>query len=158
MAERTRDRRGDPGQGPRDQWRDGHGRVRRLPDLLGLAGAGLVTGVVAILLLDGGFTLLGSGTFGRVSGWLAGILPVWLFVEEFRAWRTGAPESRNAVLLAAVLAGLVAAAVGALAAGATGAVSDLPLVTGAVGATAGSAGYAMVWFLGVRRLAGGAGA
>jgi hypothetical protein len=125
--------------------RDAHGRVIRSVDLLGLTLAGLAVGIAALLLFDGGFALLGAGDFGRANGWLALILPAWLFVEEFRAW-SGGP----ARVVVAAVAAAVALALGLLAAGLA---ADLPaLVTGGLGATVAALGYALIWFHGVRWL------
>ncbi|HEY8532614.1 MAG TPA: hypothetical protein VIL44_01900 [Micromonospora sp.] len=126
--------------------RDAHGRMIALPDLLGVAVAGWVIGVLALVLFDGGLALLGAGEFGRANGWLAVILPVWLFIDEFRAWRGGT----HRVLVALVAAG-VAITSGLLAAGLTAAWP--PLASGAVAAAVFTVGYALIWFHGVRWLA-----
>lgn len=126
--------------------------MTRLPDLLGLLAAGLVVGVVAMLALDGLFALLGAGDFGQLNGWLALILPGWLFIEEFRAWRScGAkPVGVTIAALAATVIGLTAGMVAA------NSVADLlaapALASGAAGAAACSLGYAVTWFHGVRWL------
>jgi|HigsolmetaAR206D_1030411.scaffolds.fasta_scaffold03985_4 hypothetical protein len=127
--------------------RDEEGRIAVLADLLGIALAGVAVGIVALLVLDWGFALLGLGEAGRASGWLAVILPAWVFVEEFRAWRFGAARVAAALVAAAVgiTAGLLAAG---LAAGAP------PLVSGGVAAAVFAMAYGMIWFVGVRWLAG----
>jgi hypothetical protein len=126
--------------------RDAEGRIVGPGDLIGVALAGLVIGVLALVLFDAAFTVLGLGTFGRANGWLAVILPAWVFVEEFRAWATG-PARVVAVLLAAaigIIAGLLAA----------GLVADLPpLWSGALAATVFTLAYAVIWFYGIRWLA-----
>lgn len=125
--------------------RDADGRLATIGDLLGVAGAGLLVGLVAVLVFDAGFALLGLGEFGQASGWLAAVLPAWLFVEDFRAARYGAAR-----VVAALLAAAFGVALGLLAAGL---VVDLPsLVGGAAGAAAFTVGYAVVWFYGVRWL------
>lgn len=147
--------------------RDEDGRVTRLPDLLGVTLAGLVIGLLALVLLDGVFTLVGLGRFGRTSGWLVVILPAWLFVEEFRAWGGRPPQRAGAVRgqpaepdlppapgPARVAAALVAAAVG-VAAGllVAGTVATLaPLWTGAIAGAVFAWSYALIWFLGIRWL------
>ncbi|HEX2774243.1 MAG TPA: hypothetical protein VHN18_17690, partial [Micromonosporaceae bacterium] len=95
--------------------RDGRGRIEVLPDLLGVVLAGLVIGVLALLLLDWAFALVGVGDFGRANGWLALILPAWLFVEEFRAWDPGpvrvlaaAGSAALSIALGLVVSGLAA--------------------------------------------------
>ncbi|HEY8451305.1 MAG: hypothetical protein FWJ70_11145 [Micromonosporaceae bacterium] len=127
--------------------RDEHGRVAGLADLLALTAAALVTSAGVLVLVDAVTALLGWGRFGDSTGWLALILPAWLFiVEELRAWRP--VRGRLAVALSG---GLVALALGvgtaALVAGAP------PLVSGGVGAAVAAAAYAVYWFHGVRWLA-----
>lgn len=126
--------------------RDADGRLAGAGDLLGVTAAGLVTGFAVLLVLEAVAVLLRLAEFGSASGWLALVLPVWLFVEEFRA----APYGGARVVVALLGAGFGAAA-GLTAAGL---VATLPsLVSGAVGATALSAVYAVVWFYGLRWLA-----
>lgn len=127
--------------------RDDNGRIMVLADLLGVALAGVVVGVLALLLFDGVFALLGLGDFGRANGWLAVILPAWVFVEEFRAWNFGPARVAGALVAAGVgiAAGLLAAGLAA---------ETPPLVSGGLGATVFAVAYALVWFVGVRWLAG----
>lgn len=125
--------------------RDAHGRVIRSVDLVGLTLAGLAVGIAALVLLDGTFALIGLGDFGRANGWLALILPAWLFVEEFRAWRGG-----PARIVAAGVAAALAIAAGLLAAGLAAGLP--PLVTGGLGAVVAALTYAVIWFYGVRWL------
>ncbi|MER7455557.1 hypothetical protein [Micromonospora sp. NPDC126480] len=126
--------------------RDAEGRIVTLGDLLGVSLAGFVIGVLAVVLFDWAFTSFGAGDFGRANGWLAVILPVWLYWEDFRAWEFGA--ARVVAALVAVGVGLTAGLVVAgLAAGLP------PLVSGGLGAAAFTLGYAVVWFHGVRWLA-----
>lgn len=123
--------------------RDAEGRIVALPDLLGITLAGLVIGVLALVVFDWAATLVGVGTFGRANGWLAVILPVWLFVEEFRAWAPG-----PARVAAAVVATAIGVSLGLLAAGS---VAGLPsLWTGALAAAVCTLSYAMIWYFGVR--------
>lgn len=130
--------------------RDEDGRIIRLPDLLGTTLAGLVVGLLALVLLDGVFTLLGMGQFGRTSGWLVVILPAWFFAEEFRAWG-GQPHPGPARFAAAPVAAAVGIAAGLLVAGAVAAMP--PLWTGALAGAVFAWTYALIWFLGVRWLA-----
>jgi hypothetical protein len=126
--------------------RDADGRVVGLTDLLALTVAGLVTCFVVLVLIDGAGALLGWGEFGHASGWLALILPTWLFlIEELRAWR-----AVRARLWVVISGGLLAIAVGLLVAGAT---PGPPLVSSGVGATAAAVLYAVYWFHGIRWLA-----
>ncbi|MEV1288254.1 hypothetical protein [Micromonospora sp. NPDC049679] len=126
--------------------RDADGRIIALPDLVGVTLAGLVVGVVVLALFDAMLMVIGAGEFGSANGWLAAILPVWLFVDEFRAWRIGA--GRIAV---ALVAAAVAIAAGLLAAGLA---RDLPpLGGGAIAAAVFSLVYVLIWFHGIRLLA-----
>jgi hypothetical protein len=130
--------------------RDAQGRLVRASDLLGLTLAGFAVGIVALVLFDGVFALLGFGDFGRANGWLAVILPGWLFVEDFRAWRYG-----PARVVAALVAAATGVALGLLAAGLAG---GLPaLASGGTGALVASVAYALIWFYGVRWLSHRAG-
>jgi hypothetical protein len=146
--------RGDPQQpGQRSPAQRPAGALSRvtgpevgLPALLGQMVIGLIIGIVGLVLIDGLFALLGLGSFGHVSGWLAAILPVWLFVEEFRAW--------PGVVLrigAAAFAALVGLAIGSLVGGAAGFLP--PLGVGAVGAAVATLSYTVLWYFGIRWLA-----
>ncbi|MGC5051147.1 hypothetical protein ACLQ2S_06820 [Micromonospora sp. DT48] len=126
--------------------RDAEGRIRTLGDLMGIALAGVVIGLLVLAIFDGAFAWFGAGEFGQANGWLAVILPAWLFWEDFRAWGFGAPR---------VVAGLVAVATavvsGLLVAGAA---AGLPaLLSGVFAATTFTVVYAVIWFPGVRWLA-----
>jgi len=105
--------------------------------------------IVTVLLIavDGLASAAGRGSFGRISGWPAAILAVWLFIEDFRAWKIGP---------ARVGVALVAAALGALAGGLLASVLGAlpPLFAGALGALLACLIYAMIWFFGVRLVAG----
>ncbi|MGI5211472.1 hypothetical protein [Plantactinospora sp. CA-290183] len=127
--------------------RDAEGRIVSLAELVGLVLAGVVVGVLALLVFDWAFALIGAGTFGRANGWLAVILPAWVFVEEFRAAERGPARIAGAVVGAAVgiTAGLLVAG---LAAGLP------PLLSGALAAAVFAGVYAVIWFVGVRWLAG----
>jgi hypothetical protein len=117
-----------------------------LADLLGLTVAGLLTGFAVLVLLDGAGSLVGWGTFGQASGWLALILPAWLFIiEELRAWRE--VRGRHVVVISG---GLVAMLLGLLVAGVT---PGPPLVSSGAGASAAAIGYALYWYHGIRVLA-----
>src|SRR4051812_28984662 len=82
--------------------RDADGRFATIVDLLGVVLAGLVVGVVILLAFEAAVVLLQLDTFGHASGWLVIILPVWVFVEEFRA---AAPAGALRWLIAALAAG-----------------------------------------------------
>jgi hypothetical protein len=136
-----RDARGGQPAGP---WQV-TGPDARLVDMLGQVIVGLLIGLAALVVIDLIFALLGLGTFGHASGWLAAILPVWLFAEELRAW--------SGVALRFVLA-IVAAAVGlVLGSVVGGAASSLPpLGVGAIGAAVATLSYTLLWYFGVRWL------
>jgi len=131
--------------------RDADGRLLTVGDLLGVALAGLVTGLVVLLVFEGIMSLLRMSEFGDASGWLALILPVWLFTEEFRAAGFGAYRivvgglgAGFGVAIGMTLAGLAAATFPAL-------------VSGAVGALGLTVVYCLVWFYGLRWLSHRAG-
>ena len=126
--------------------RDAEGHVRTLGDLLGVSLAGLVIGVLALVLFDWAFASVGAGDFGHTNGWLAVILPAWLFWDDFRAWEFGAAR-----VVAALVAAAVGVFVGLLVAGLGAGLP--PLLSGALAAAAFTVGYATVWFPGVRWLA-----
>ncbi|MGK5680318.1 hypothetical protein [Actinoplanes sp. URMC 104] len=126
--------------------RDPSGRLATIGDLIGTALAGLVTGAVLLLVLEAILSLTHVSEFGGTSGWLAIILPVWLFVEEFRAEGYGASRVVVALLGAgfAVAAGMTVAGFAA---------SQFPtLVSGLAGAAAFTVVYCLVWFYGLRWL------
>ena len=126
--------------------RDPSGRLATIGDLIGTALAGLVTGAVVLLILEAILSLTRVSEFGDTSGWLAIILPVWLFVEEFRAEGFGASRVVVALLAAGfgVVAGLTLAGLAA---------NQFPtLVSGLAGAAAFTVVYCLVWFYGLRWL------
>ena len=126
--------------------RDPNGRLATFGDLVGTTLAGLVTGIVLVLILEAVLTVTRVSHFGDTSGWLAVILPVWLFTEEFRSEGFGAPR-----VLVAVLAAGFGAATGLSFAGL--AAADFPqLVSGFVGAAVFAVVYCLVWFYGLRWL------
>ena len=117
-------------------------RLNRLTDLLGQCLAGFVISLVGALIVDAVGVLLGPAEFGQMSGWLAVVLPVLIFVQQFSAAR-GEP-GRIPVTVLAVLA---AAAVGLVAAGLF---ASLPaMVSGAIGALVATLVYATVWHVGL---------
>jgi hypothetical protein len=122
--------------------RDADGRLATVGDLIGTALAGLVAGAAILLIFEAVMSLVRLSTFGTANGWLVLILPLWLFVEEFRAAPYGA---------ARVVVALLAAGFG-LAAGLTaaGLVTGVPaLFSGAAGALVFTVVYALVWFYGL---------
>jgi len=131
--------------------RDPNGRLATLGDLLGAALAGLVIGVVLLLIFEAILSLTRVSEFGDTSGWLALVLPVWLFVEEFRAEAYGASRVVVAMLAAGfgVAGGMTVAGLAA---------AEFPsLVSGLAGAAAGTVVYCVVWFYGLRWLSHRAG-
>lgn len=139
--------------GLKDTGRDGQspgpwqvtGPDARLVDMLGQVIIGLLVGLAALVVIDLVFALLGLGPFGHASGWLAAILPVWLFVEELRAWSGVALRFVLAIVAAAV--GLV---LGSVVGGAAGSLP--PLGVGAIGAAVATLSYTLLWYFGVRWL------
>ncbi|NJC68698.1 hypothetical protein HC031_03000 [Planosporangium thailandense] len=127
--------------------RDSDGRVIRLTELLAWVAVGLLIGFVVLLLIDGLSSLLRLGRFGQLSGWLAGILPVWLFVEEFRAWHSVAGR-----VGAALVSGVLAVVLGFAAALAVS-IALPPLGSGAIGAAISAFLYGALWYTGIRWLA-----
>jgi hypothetical protein len=131
--------------------RDADGRLATFGDLVGVALAGLVCGAVVLLVFEGVMSLARLSEFGDASGWIALILPVWLFTEEFRAAGWGA--YRIVVALLGIGFGLaVGMTLAGLAAG-----PFPPLVSGAVGAAGLTVVYCAVWFYGLRWLSHRAG-
>lgn len=131
--------------------RDADGRLASFGDLVGVALAGLVSGVVVLLAFEAVMSLLRLSEFGDASGWIALVLPVWLFTEEFRAAGWGA--YRIVVALLGIGFGVaVGMTLAGLAAG-----QFPPLVSGAVGALGLTVVYCAVWFHGQRWLSHRAG-
>lgn len=126
--------------------RDAEGRILTLGDLLGVSLAGLVIGLLALLVFEWAFAAIGADGFGRTNGWLAVILPLWLFWDDFRAWEFGAAR-----VIAALVAGAVGVFAGLLAAGLAAGLP--PLASGALAAAVFTVGYAVIWFHGVHWLA-----
>jgi hypothetical protein len=122
--------------------RDADGRLATAGDLVGASLAGLVAGAAVLLVFEGLMSLATLSTFGSANGWLSLILPMWLFVEEFRAAAYGALR----VVVALLAAGFGLAA-GLTAAGLATAVP--PLFSGAIGAAVFTVVYALVWFYGL---------
>jgi hypothetical protein len=127
--------------------RDAEGRVISVAELLVAALLGTVVAAVGLVIIDGLLALIGLGTFGHASGWLALILPALLFFDEIRAWRAYRVRFLVGLVAAGVAVGL-GLIVAALFAG-------LPaLVSGGLGAAVAAVIYAFVWFVGIRWLTG----
>ena len=131
--------------------RDPSGRLATIGDLLGTALAGLVTGAVLLLVFEAVLSLTRISEFGDTSGWLALILPLWLFTEEFRA----AGRGPYRVVVAVLAAGFGVAAGLSFAGLAAPVFPDL--ASGLVGAGACTVVYCLVWFYGLRWLSHRAG-
>jgi hypothetical protein len=112
----------------------------RLAEFLGRVLFALVVGVVGLLAIDGVSALIGLGKFGHISGWIAGLLAVWTFAEEFRAW-AGVPFRFWVAAGSAVFGVLL----GSLAAGLVDFLP--PLGAGAVAASVAALVYMLVWFI-----------
>jgi hypothetical protein len=125
--------------------RDALGRVDRLSELLVGVVVWLLVALALLLVVEGIAAAFGQG-FGRTSGWIAGVLAVWLFAEEYRAWRP-VPARVAVAALGVVVAGTMGGAT-------SGLLSGLPaLVSGFVGVAVAALAYAILWFFGVRVLA-----
>ncbi|MEV6600409.1 hypothetical protein AB0M36_26705 [Actinoplanes sp. NPDC051346] len=120
-------------------------------DLVGVTLAGLVAGMVVLLVFEGVLSLIRVSEFGATSGWIAIVLPVWLFTEEFRAAGRGAFR----IVVAALGAGF-GVAVGMTLAGLVASIFPA-LVSGAIGALGLTVVYCLVWFYGLRWLSHRAG-
>ena len=127
--------------------RDPSGRLATVGDLLGTALAGLVIGAVLLLGFEAIVALFRASDFGHTSGWLALILPLWLFTEEFRAAHAAGPNR----FVVAVLAAGFGVAVGLSLVGLV-APTFPRLVSGLVGAGSFTVVYCLVWFYGLRWL------
>jgi hypothetical protein len=127
--------------------RDADGRVISVFELLAAGIVGTAIGLAGLALIDGVFALIGLGTFGRASGWLASILPALLFFDEIRAWR-----GHGVRILVALVSAAVAIGLGLIAAALIG--SAPPILSGAVGSLVAVVVYAFVWFVGIRWLTG----
>jgi hypothetical protein len=128
------------------QQKDAGGRLITIGDLLGSAFAGLAVGTAVLLVFETVMALTGLGEFGGSNGWLVIILPVWLFVEEFR----GEGFGPNRIMVGALAAGF-GVATGMTVAGVVAEVAP-PLVSGGAGAVTGTVVYCLVWFYGLRWL------
>ncbi|SDT72763.1 hypothetical protein [Actinoplanes derwentensis] len=126
--------------------KDATGRLATFGDLLGSAFAGLAAGTAVLLIFEAVMALTGLGEFGESNGWLILILPVWLFVEEFRAEGFGA----HRIMVAGLAAGF-GVAMGMSVAGVVAGVAPA-LVSGGSGALTGTVVYCLVWFYGLRWL------
>src|SRR5215468_794929 len=95
---------GQPRQRPAAQFprRNALGRVDSAAELMGAVVLFVALGTILVAAVDGIATLAGRGSFGRVPGWPAAILAVWMFIEEFRAWRIG-PARIGIALVSAAL-------------------------------------------------------
>jgi hypothetical protein len=133
--------------------RDANGRLATIGDLLGTALAGLVVGGVVLLIFQAVLSLAHISDFGDASGWIAIILPVWLFTEEFRAAGWGGHR-----IISAALAAGFGVALGLSVAGFASGQFDFPsLFSGMLGAATCTIVYCLVWFYGLRWLSHRAG-
>lgn len=127
--------------------RDDNGRVASAAEFVAGSLGLVVIGVVLLVAIDGLFTLIGAGAFGRISGWLAGILMVFLFIDDFRAWR--GVTLRALVAIFGLAVGVI---VGSLI---NGLVNGLPNVfSGSIAVAIAGLIYALMWFFGIRWIAG----
>jgi hypothetical protein len=130
--------------------RDAEGRVGTFGEMVAGVAVNLLIALVLLVAVDALGALV-SGGFGHISGWLAGILVVWLFGEDFRAWGRGRHSVRKARWLAVVVGLLVGGLAGAAL---SGRLTALPnIVNGAISVLLACLLYAAIWFYGVRVLA-----
>jgi hypothetical protein len=134
-------------EGSPSPFRDEQGRLVRFGHLLGFTLAGFVIGLSTLLLVDAVLDWLDVSRFGRANGWLAALLPVWLLIEEFRAWR-GQPGRFTPAFVGI----LVALALGTITTGMTNTLP--PIASGAIGAAVAVLVYSLIWFYGIRWLGG----
>ncbi|HZE40690.1 MAG TPA: hypothetical protein VE172_17955 [Stackebrandtia sp.] len=134
---------------PRFPKRDDEGRIELLTEYLAFVLASLFIGMVMLVAIDGVLALIHVNAFGSSSGWIGAVLAVFVFIDDFRAWKPG--WTRWAV---AGVAAVVSLAFGFVI------TSLMPpewyqLFTGALGATIGCLLYTVLWFYGVRLLKAG---
>jgi FtsH-binding integral membrane protein len=123
--------------------KDEDGRVISFAEFLASALASTVVGLVILVGIDALFSLLHVGSFGSISGWLAGILMVFGFVEDFRAWK-GVTGRVVVTALGVVVGVILGSLVNAVA-------SDLPnAFSGAIAVAVAGVIYATMWFFGIR--------
>jgi hypothetical protein len=127
--------------------RDANGRIATLANMIGGVIFGAVICMIVLVIVDLLFTLAGVGQFGWVSGWLIGILPVWMFIEDFRGWKSVGTVRYGVALIAGAL-GLASGV--ALSSHLT---SLRPAFNGAISVTVAALIYAVLWFFGIRALA-----
>ena len=139
---------GDPSPPARFPQRDDNGRIALLTELLAYTLGATALGVAMLAAIDGVFALLGFGSFGQISGWISGLLAVFIFVDDFRAWREN--PMRWAIAAVGAVLGVVVG---------LGVVSQLPpfwlpLFNGSIAVAAGAMLYSVLWFIGVRLVGG----
>lgn len=127
--------------------RDADGRIVSASEMVISVITSVAIVTVLLIAVDGFASVAGRGSFGRIAGWPAAILAVWTFIEDFRAWKIG-PARVGVALFAAALAALA----GGLLASVLGALPTL--FAGVLGALLACLIYAMIWFFGVRLVAG----
>lgn len=133
-------------QQPRFPQRDEQGRITLLTEMLAYCLLLVAIGVVMLAAIDGIFALLSLGSFGQISGWISGVLAVFMFVDDFRAHKSN-PLRWGVTGLAAALA--VAAGLGIFIQ-----LPEfwLPLFNGALAVTAAAMLYSVLWYTGIRLL------
>ncbi|HEY7175955.1 MAG TPA: hypothetical protein VH442_13645 [Micromonosporaceae bacterium] len=144
----TRGRSGRPVQraAPSFPRRDAAGHIAPFSDLAVAVVLFVAMVTVLLVIVDAIAAGVGRGSFGHIPGWPAGILAVWTFIEDFRAWRIG-PARAGVALVSAALGALG----GTLLASVLGSLP--PLWQGALGALLACLIYAVVWFYGIRLIA-----
>lgn len=124
--------------------RDESGRIVVLVEMLLFVLILLAVGVVMLSAIDGLFWLLGFGEFGQISGWISALLAMFVFLDDFRAWKDYGVRW---------LVGGVSLVLGAVAGlGLGGLMPEFwaPLFHGAIGAAVFVLLYTVLWFVGMR--------
>ena len=133
---------------PKFPQRDDEGRVMLLTELLAYALLMLAIGVILLGIVDVLFMVFGFGAFGQTSGWIAGTLVAFFFVDDFRANKS--TRFRWPILLAS----LVLAFFAGMAVFTQLPLYWLPLVNGALGVTTAALVHGILLFTGVRIIGG----
>jgi hypothetical protein len=129
--------------------RDADGRVISLREFLIAVVVGVLLSLAALAVVETVFALLNLGDFGGASGWLTAILPIFLFVDDFRGWKRAGGAKRLIVAVVGLALGLATGLVAASLA------SALPnIVSGTIGAFVFCVAYTVIWYTWIRWLTG----
>lgn len=126
--------------------RDDAGRIVSLVEMLLFVLIMLAVGVAMLAAIDAVFWLLDFGAFGQISGWISALLAMFVFLDDFRAWK----DYRVRWVVGAVA--LILGAVAGLGLGGLMPEFWAPLFHGAIGAAVFVLIYTVLWFVGMRLL------